>query len=85
MLRAVLFDLDNTLYSYDEAHAAAWLALTDYARENLGLTPERFEALHREADRALRAHAGGPCAAVHNRLIRYQLLLEALGQPGTSE
>ena len=29
MLRAVLFDLDNTLYSYDEAHAAAWNALTE--------------------------------------------------------
>ena len=24
MLRAVLFDLDNTLYSYDAAHAAAF-------------------------------------------------------------
>ncbi|MCR5577187.1 MAG: HAD family hydrolase [Oscillospiraceae bacterium] len=80
MLRAVLFDLDNTLYSYDEAHAAAWLALTDYAGEQLSLAPERFEALHAQADRTLRAHAGdGP--VVHNRLIRYQLLLEALGQP----
>ena len=38
MLLAVLFDLDNTLYSYDEAHAAAWSALTDYAREQLSLS-----------------------------------------------
>ena len=80
MLRAVLFDLDNTLYSYDEAHAAAWRALTDYALAQLSVAPARFEALHTEADRTLRAHAGaGP--VVHNRLIRYQLLLEALGQP----
>ena len=80
MLRAVLFDLDNTLYDYDAAHAAAWQALTDYALAQFSLAPARFEALHREADRTLRAHAGdGP--VVHNRLIRYQLLLEALGRP----
>ena len=81
MIHAVLFDLDNTLYNYDEAHAAAWLALTDYARERFGLAPERFHALHTDADRVLRAHVGYVCAAVHSRLIRYQLLLEALGQP----
>lgn len=81
MIRAVLFDLDNTLYSYDEAHAAAWQALTAYAEDALGLGPERFEALHREADRTLREHTGDRCAAVHNRLLRYQLLLEAEGLP----
>lgn len=81
MIRAVAFDLDNTLYSYDEAHAAAWQALTDYARAELGLSPEQFKALHKEADRVLRARLQTACAAVHNRLIRYQLMLEALGQP----
>lgn len=81
MLRAVLFDLDNTLYDYDAAHAAAWRALTAYAGDVLGLSPERFDALHREAARAQAERAGGPCAALHNRLIRCQLLLEAAGLP----
>lgn len=81
MVRAVLFDLDNTLYSYDEAHAFAWQALTRYAQEALGLDEARFTALHRRANLRLAAHCGGGCAAVHNRLIRYQLLLEELGLP----
>lgn len=81
MIRAVLFDIDNTLYSYDGAHRQAWSALTDYAREWLKLPAERFEALHREAARTLTARCGGGCAAVHNRLIRYQILLEGAGLP----
>lgn len=81
MIKAVVFDVDNTLYSYDAAHAAAFGALTAYAGERLGLAPEEFTALHREGDMALRAHVGGTCAAVHNRLLRYQLMLERLGRP----
>ena len=81
MIRAVLFDIDNTLYSYDDAHRQAWGALTDYARERLKLPAERFEALHREAARTLTARCGGGCAAVHNRLIRYQILLEGAHLP----
>ena len=80
MPRAVVFDIDNTLYSYDEAHAAAYSTLREYARRELSLTPERFDALHREAAHRLETHSGR-CAAIHNRLIRYQLLLEAVGLP----
>ena len=80
MIQAVFFDLDNTLYSYDEAHCAAFRALTGWAQENLGLEPGRFESLHREANRILKARCGGG-SATHNRLIRYQILLEGLGLP----
>lgn len=80
MLKAVIFDLDGTLYDYNAAHAHAFDALAEYARDRLGLTRERFEALHDEADQLLKRRAGR-CAAIHNRLIRYQLMLEALGQP----
>ena len=81
MPKAVVFDIDNTLYSYDEAHAAAYSALRDYAQRELFLTPGRFDALHREAAKRLEAHSGGHCAAIHNRLIRYQLMLEIVGLP----
>lgn len=81
MLRAVIFDIDGTLYDYDAAHARAFAALTAYACDAFGLAPERFEALHHEADLLLKQRVGGPCAAVHNRLIRYQLMLERIGQP----
>ena len=80
MIQAVLFDLDNTLYSYDEAHEAAFRALTGWAREHLGLESGDFERLHREANRILKARCGGG-SATHNRLIRCQILLEGLGLP----
>jgi putative hydrolase of the HAD superfamily len=80
MIKTVIFDLDNTLYSYDRAHAAAWAALLSLAEERLGLGEERFRALHAEASRVLtRRCGGGP--AIHNRLIRFQILLELAGLP----
>lgn len=83
MLHAIVFDLDGTLYDYDPAHAAGFAAVTAYAVERFGLTPEDFRALHREGDRVLRAHAGESVAAIHSRLLRYQLMCELLGQPIT--
>ena len=81
MPRAIVFDLDGTLYDYDPAHAAGFAAVTAWAGEHFGLTPEAFRALHREGDRLLRAHAGESVAAIHSRLLRYQLMCELLGQP----
>ena len=81
MIKAVIFDLDNTLYAYWPAHNAGFRALTDYARDVLGLEPEELAALHREGDRLLHARAGDNTSAVHNRLIRYQLMLEKQGLP----
>lgn len=80
MIKAVILDIDNTLYDYDAAHAIAFRALTDYAAERLGVGADDFAALHREAMRIQRERCG-TCAAVHNRMIRYQILLEQLGRP----
>ena len=80
MIKAVIFDLDNTLYSYDRAHAAAWEALCRCAEDRLGLPRERFDALHAEANRILTLRCGGG-PALHNRLIRCQVILELAGLP----
>jgi putative hydrolase of the HAD superfamily len=78
---AIIYDIDNTLYSYDDAHAKAWNALTEYASRTFSISPERFFEWHRRASRALEAHTGGPCAAIHDRLIRYQVMMELEGLP----
>ncbi len=83
MIQTVIFDIDNTLYDYDAAHAVAFQALTEYAQRELGVEPEAFPALHKAANEVLKAHAGTNCAAIHSRLIRYQLLLEMLHKPLT--
>ena len=80
MLRSAIFDIDNTLYDYNAAHALAYAALSDWACRAFALTPEQFDALHRHASRTLEARCGGG-AAIHNRLIRYQLMLEHIGRP----
>ena len=81
MLKAVIFDIDNTLYNYDAAHAPAFAAVTEYARRELGIPAEAFPGLHAQAQRTLIERCGVNCAASHNRLIRYQVLLEARKLP----
>lgn len=80
MIKAIVFDVDGTLYDYDSAHATAWRALSAFACDRLGLTPERFAELHAGANRTLNQRCGGG-AAIHNRLLRYQIILETVGKP----
>lgn len=81
MIKTVIFDLDNTLYDYDASHQFAFRALTAYATRELDISPEAFLPLHEEANRLLIQRTGGNCAAMHSRLLRYQILLERLGKP----
>lgn len=81
MIKALIFDIDNTLYDYDAAHEAAFQALAEDAGRSLGLSAQQFSDLHREANRIQQARAGIPSAAIHNRLIRYQIMLEQIGEP----
>jgi putative hydrolase of the HAD superfamily len=76
MIKAVIFDIDNTLYSYDAAHAAAWEVLCGYAREHLGMDREEFTRCHKEAMEIVKERLGADCAALHDRCLRYQILLE---------
>ena len=78
---AVLFDIDNTLYSYDAAHAVAFARLLDYGTRRLGLEQQAFRQLHSQAMAQVNAVLGRPCAAMHNRLLRYQRMLELAGLP----
>ena len=80
MIHSVIFDLDNTLYDFSTAHAAAMNRLYAYARGNLGLSPEDFGLLHARAFDRMKARLGSS-AATHNRLIRFQLMLEEAGKP----
>ena len=80
MIKSVIFDLDDTLYDFTSAHTMALPRVTEYARYTLDLSPERFEVLQREAFRRQKERLGN-CAATHNRLIRFQLMLEAAGKP----
>ena len=81
MIKTVIFDVDNTLYGYDAAHETAFRAVTGFAVRTFGLTPGGFRDLHEKSDEILRARIGSLNAAIHNRLLRYQVLLEQIHAP----
>lgn len=78
MIETVIFDIDNTLYDFNQAHAVAFKALQAYAERNLGMSAEAFADLHRETMKKLAEYMGN-VAAFHNRIIRYQNILEGRG------
>lgn len=49
MIKAVIFDLDNTLYSYDANHIYGMEALAGYCRETFGITEEETREYYRKA------------------------------------
>lgn len=76
MIKAVLFDIDNTLYSFDNAHAYGLEALCAYAREHLGMDAETFAQEVAKAAEDVKRRLDADCAAIHNRTLRFQVLLE---------
>lgn len=75
MLKAVIFDIDDTLYSFADAHKQAMTPVCAYAERELGIKPENFCATY---DRllAFQLRYCGDTAGGHSRAIRFQLLLE---------
>ena len=50
MIKAVIFDIDNTLYSYDENHIYGMEALAVYCRDSFGITTDEMQACYRKPD-----------------------------------
>lgn len=78
MIKAVIFDIDNTLYDFDSVHRIAMSALKAYMKENFDIGPEETEALVKKCMDII-AERTGDTAAQHNRLLRFQCVLEQLG------
>ena len=81
MIKCVIFDIDNTVYSYTGAHTAAMEALYYYSEEFLNLSRDEFDRLAAEASAKITGRLSEADAAIHNRLIRFQNILEACNQP----
>ncbi len=78
MIKAVIFDIDNTMYDFDGAHQTAMDALAAYMKENFGIGSEETAALMKKCMDII-AERTGDSAAKHNRLLRFQCILEQLG------
>jgi putative hydrolase of the HAD superfamily len=77
-LRGLLLDLDNTLYPYDPAHAAAQAHTHPWLASQLGVPLETLQAAYATGRQQVH-HQLHHTASSHNRLLYYQLALEHLG------
>lgn len=78
MLKAVIFDLDDTLYDYHSLHIEAVKALEAYTCAHYNITGEKFRALFAAAKEDTKRILEGTGAS-HNRLLYCQKILEYLG------
>ena len=77
-IKAVLFDLDNTLYDFSTVHRQALAALAEYGESRFDVPARRFLIAYQEADKQLKRELPH-VAACHNRIIICQRMLELLG------
>lgn len=78
MIKAVIFDIDNTMYDFDGTDRIARAALSDYCTSAFQIGREEFSEIFTRARRLVEQRTGRDCAANHNRLIRFQCILELL-------
>ena len=80
MIKAVIFDLDNTLYDYDLCNAAAEAALYREISDQLKISCETAGAVVKKAKINVKKNLGAEVAASHNRLLYMQNVCEQLGK-----
>lgn len=80
MIKAAIFDLDDTLYDFAGPHKLALGRVAEYAHCEFGTPAEKFLELHKWALRKQFA-AGPQNACMHDRYVRMLMICEKLGQP----
>ena len=75
---AILFDIDNTLYSYKEPHETALEAVKDKAMKTFSIKSNEFDEAFIEARSAVKKRLVN-VASSHSRLLYMQKTLEFLG------
>lgn len=78
MIKAVIFDIDNTMYDFDTANEIGMAALGAYMKESFAIEPEKTAELAKKCMDIITERTGDS-AAQHNRLLRFQCILEQLG------
>lgn len=76
MIKAVFFDIDNTICSYDKANAAAMEKVLRFGEVEFALGREEMKEMLSQAQDRVTSRLGTGSAAIHNRLIRFQVFLE---------
>ncbi|MDO4555683.1 MAG: HAD family hydrolase [Lachnospiraceae bacterium] len=81
MIKTVFFDIDNTLYSYDQANEKAMKKIYGYCFREFGWSLEECEERLGASQREIGGLNHKKTAVIHNRLIRFQNMLEMAKKP----
>ncbi|MDO4340178.1 MAG: HAD-IA family hydrolase [Eubacteriales bacterium] len=81
MIKAAIFDIDNTLYNYDKSHVYGMEALAAYCRTSFGINREEMNFYYEKAQKIANTRIGTDTAAIHSRMIRFQCMTELLSAP----
>lgn len=76
--RAILFDLDDTLYAYHGPHERAMAAVRTKVERSLKVTAPQFDEAFGKARKAVKTMLG-ETASSHNRLLYFSRMIEMLG------
>lgn len=77
MIKAILLDLDNTLYDYETAHKTAISAVLDFAFDKKGIDNKNFIQKFDIARKIVHNELKNT-ASMHNRLLYFQKTTELL-------
>ncbi len=75
MLKAVLFDLDNTLYDYDAAHKVAMKSVVREMQKHHSISGTDFMKLFDMSRKEIHRELSGTASA-HNRILYFQRTVE---------
>lgn len=81
MIKAVIFDIDNTLYDFSTTTKLGADAFARYCNVHFGMSIDEAERGWKEAYDAVMDRMGMENPAYHNRLVRSQYFLEKRGLP----
>ena len=77
MIKAVIFDLDGTLYDYNTLEKEAFAAVGELVLEKIGVSEEQYAEAFGRARQEVKKVLG-EVAASHNRMLYFQKTMEFL-------
>ena len=80
MIKTVIFDIDNTLYNFDEAHEAGMEEVFFYVKDKFWCGKDTFSVVYKDMMQEIFDEIG-EIGSAHNRLLRFERILEDRGLP----
>ncbi len=75
MKKAILFDLDDTLYDYESTHKKSMNEVYTFLKKEIGMSRKKFIELFDQSKEEIKMELSGT-ASSHNRVLYFQRLIE---------